>query len=308
MDSRSEKEKRMDIGCRPGECNSARINSKTFFQLVLVLIFLLLSYAAARGQYLVDDPEFEGKIDVVEHLGKTLPRGLPFVSSSGDTVTLGEVLGDELPVLLVLHYSDCPMLCGLVLDGVRKAANGMDLVAGEEYWILSVSIDPMETSQRAKGSEKRYNGELEHKASDKAWQFLVGPPSSIDSLASALGFIYFYDNKAQQYAHPAVIYMLTPESRISRILYGIEFNPRDVKLGLLEAGREVIGDPVDKLLLYCFHYDPDSESYVVFASNVMRAGGAVTLFLLALLLGVLWLRDRRKSFINSGNAERPPHG
>jgi protein SCO1/2 len=268
----------------------------TFCQLVLVATFVLLAFAAvSEGQYLVDDPEFEGKIDVVENLGGEVPAGLPFVDAGGDTVTLGSVLlRGDLPAMLVMHYSDCPMLCGLVLNGVSQAARNVDLVAGEEYRIVSVSVDPMETPQRARQSEERYNGELPEAASPDAWRFLVGPQSSIDSLSAALGFVYFYDEKRDEYAHPAVVHMITPEGRISRYLYGIEFNPRDVKLGLLEAGRGKIGDAVDKLLLYCFHYDPDSESYVVFAGNLMRAGGALTLVLLAGLLGVLWWRDRSK--------------
>jgi protein SCO1/2 len=281
--------------CGPGCSTSGRIGGATFCQLVLVVIFVLLAFAAAsNGQYLVDDPKFEGKIDVVEHLGEEIPVDLPFVDSNGDTVSLRSVLlQDDLPAMLVLHYSDCPMLCGLVLNGVSEAARSVDLVPGREYRIVSVSIDPLETPQRAKASEKRFNGELPEGSDSDSWRFLVGPQSSIDTLANALGFIYFYDEKNGEYAHPALMMLLTPEGRISRYLYGIEFNPRDVKLGLLEAGRGKIGDPVDKLLLYCFHYDPDSESYVVFASNVMRVGGAITLALLALLLGALWWRDHR---------------
>lgn len=280
--------------CGPMCDRPGRIGSMTFFQLVLVVIFLLLAFSAAsNGQYLVDDPEFEGKIDVVEHLGDAIPLDIPFVDARGDTVPFRSVVfEDSLPVMLVMHYSDCPMLCGLVLNGVSKVSQNVDLVPGKDYRIVSVSVDPLETPQRAKASEKRFNGELPEESTPDAWRFLVGPQASIDSLTKAIGFIYFYDEKNDQYAHPALLTLLTPQGRISRYLYGIEFNPRDVKLGLLEAGRGTIGDPVDKLLLYCFHYDPDSESYVVFAGNVMRVGGAVTLTLLALLLGILWWRDR----------------
>jgi protein SCO1/2 len=272
-----------------------RTGPVSFCKATLIVVFVLFAFVSARAQYTLDDPKFKGKIDLQAQLGTVLPGNLPFVNASGDTVTLGSVLGDDLPILFVLHYSDCPMLCGLVLNGISQATQGVDLVPGKEYRIVAVSIDPLETPQRSKGSEKRFNGELPKGSLPGAWRFLTGPQSSIDSLTSSLGFIYFYDKKNKQYAHPAAIFLLTPEHKLSRVLYGIQYNPRDVKLGLLEAGREVIGDPVDKLLLYCFHYDPDSDSYVVFAANLMKVGGVVTLVLLALLIGGLWVRERKRS-------------
>jgi protein SCO1 len=267
----------------------------SFCQLFLVVIFVLFAIASAHAQYNLDDPKFKGKIDLKPELGTVIPSEIPVVNAKGDTVTLGSVLGNDLPVIFVLHYSDCPMLCGLVLNGISEATQNVGLVAGKQYRIVAVSIDPLETPQRSRGSEKRFNGELPKGSLPGAWRFLTAPQASIDSLTNSLGFVYFYDKKNKQYAHPAAIFLLTPEHKLSRVLYGIQFNPRDVKLGLLEAGREVIGDPVDKLILYCFHYDPDSQSYVVFASNVMKIGGVITMGLLALLIGGLWLRERKKA-------------
>ena len=261
----------------------------------MAVIFLLFAIASAKAQYNLDDPKFKGKIDLQPELGTVLPGDLPFIDANGDTVSLGSVLGNDLPVLFVLHYSDCPMLCGLVLNGISQATQGVDLVPGKQYRLVAVSIDPLETPQRSRGSEKRFNGELPKGSLPGAWRFLTGPQASIDSLTSSLGFVYFYDKKNKQYAHPAAIFLLTPEHKLSRVLYGIQYNPRDVKLGLLEAGKEVIGDPVDKLILYCFHYDPDSQGYVVFAANVMKVGGVITMVLLALLIGGLWLRERKKA-------------
>ncbi len=264
-------------------------------KVALVVLFILFAIVQAQAQTAMDNPEFKDKIDLRAQPGDVVPGELPFVDSNGDTVSLGSVLGNDLPVIFVFHYSNCQMLCGLVLEGISKAIQGVGLVPGKEYRIVAVSIDPLETAQTSKSSEKRFTAELPKGSQPGAWQFLTGSQSSIDSLTSALGFIYFYDKKNKQYAHPAAIFLLTPEHKLSRVLYGIQYNPRDLKLGLLEAGRDVIGDPADKLLLYCFHYDPDSNGYVLFASNVMKLGGVITMLLLALLIGGLLLRERRRA-------------
>lgn len=261
-------------------------------QLVLVVIFVLFAVVAARGQLLKSDPSFGGQVDVVENLGGQVPLDVPIVTTTGDTVTLGSYFEDELPVLLILHYNDCPMLCGLVLDGLTKTIRNVPLTPGEDYRIVTVSINPDESPEFAGAYEERYRSELPEEAVGPTWHFHVAPPASIDTLASAVGFEYFYDEKSEQYAHPAVVHVLTDEGTISRYLYGIEYSPTDLRLAILEAGRGKVGDTVDKIVLYCMHYDPDSEGYVVFAENVMKLAGLATVVFLGVFVGGYWVRER----------------
>lgn len=277
-----------------GACNRNARLGVSLCTLTFVLFFLLMAVAVAFGQAVQDSPDFSSKINVVEHLGDTIPLDLPFVNTQGDTVPLGSFFKGDIPVILLLHYSDCPMLCSLVLNGTSKVIRQVDLTPGVDFRVVAASINPRETVQRAAQTEQRYRKELPKGALPETWSFLVGPQSSIDSLANALGFQYFYDKKHDQFAHPAVMHILSPDGHISRYLYGVDYNPRDVRLGLLEASEGKVGTTVDKIVLYCFHYDPDAEGYVVVAANVMRIGGAVTLVLLGVLLGLLWARDRKK--------------
>ncbi|MCB2198685.1 SCO family protein [bacterium] len=276
-------------------CRRTPLGGITVCQLVMIVFFLLMAFSAAQGQINQEKPAFAEKIDIIEHLGDTIPLEIPLNNAEGDTVQLADYFGDGRPVILIFHYSDCPMLCSLVLDGVRDALNNMDFTPGKQYQVLTVSLDPLETTVRTRGTQKRYQKELsdKNKTAD-SWLFFTGAEENVQALTEAIGFKYYYDEKLKQYMHPAAAYILSDEGLISRYLYGIEFNPRDLKLSLLEASEGKVGDTVDRIILYCFHYDPDADGYVVFAANVMRLGGAVTLVALGLLLGILFARDRAK--------------
>ena len=263
--------------------------------IVLFSFIILFVTHSAFGQLIEDNPvEMQG-IDIVENLGGQVPLDLTFVNESGDTVQLGSYFQQDKPVLFSLVYYECPMLCTLVLNGLSNGISKLDWVPGEEYQMVSVSIDPRETPKLAADKKHRYLEELQkEEMSEDGWAFLVGSQDQIEKLADALGFKYFYVEERDQYAHPAAAYLLTSDGRISRYLYGIEFKPNDLKLGLLEASEGKIGTTIDKLLLYCFHYDPSEKSYVVFAQNVMKLGGAVTLLILGVFLAMLWTRDKLK--------------
>ncbi len=257
-----------------------------------ILVTVVIPSAMAFAQATLDNvPELK-KIDVVEHLGDTIPLDLHFTNDHGDPVTLANYFGHGKPVLLNLAYNNCPMLCSVILDGVANGLHDMQLRPGTDFQILTVSIDPTETVKTASGRKHRYSEAVGEMGDPDGWTFLVGDSTQSRALANALGFIYYYDEDLKQYAHPAVTFLLTEDGVISRYLYGLEYKKRDLRLGLLEASDGKIGTTVDRIVLYCFHYDPDAKGYVAFAGNIMRLGGAITLVLLGAFLGLHWARER----------------
>jgi len=242
-----------------------------------------------------DDVEELKGIDVEEHLGGYIPMDLKFTNDRGTEVTLGDYFHDERPVIIVMAYFRCPMLCNLVLNGVSGGVHELGWKPGEKYQILTVSFDPTETIELAAAKKKNYLADAGLDQAVSGWDFLVGEENQSKALAEALGFKYYWDETNQQFAHPAVIFLASGEGKITRYLYGLEYKGKDLKLALLEASKGQIGNTVDRLILYCFHYDPDAGGYVVFAGNVMRLGGAVSLVILGLFIGILWSRDRRRN-------------
>lgn len=255
---------------------------------------VLFAFGTPRAQVVRESvPELQA-IDVEEHLGETVPFDLVFTDDRGGEVQFGQYFGQGKPVVLILGYYECPMLCNLVFNGVVEAIKDGDLNIADDYQIVTVSINPLETYQLAAAKKKNYVQSLGKPEAEWGWSFLVGADSESRRLAEAVGFDYYWDEKRAQYAHPAVVMMLSEEGTITRYLYGIQFEPRDFRLALLEASEGKIGSTIDKLILYCYHYDPDSDGYVVVAGNVMRLGGAATLVILAGFIGLLWYRERRR--------------
>lgn len=250
--------------------------------------------SSALGQAIKkDDPQLRG-VGVEEHLGDKIPLDLTFVNDAGDTVQLSHYFNQGKPVILVLAYYTCPMLCTLVLNGVTDAVRELPWPPGEKYQVLAISIDPRDTPELAAAKKHRYLEALNRKGADAGWDFMVGAADQSKALADAVGFKYRWDEDKQMYAHPAVIFILGEDGKISRYFYGLEYKPADLKLSLLEASQGEIGSTVDRVILYCFHYDPESGSYTVFAANVMKLGGVVTLLLLGSVIGVFWARDRHR--------------
>lgn len=243
-------------------------------------------------------------IDVIEHPGDSILLDLTFINDHGDTVKLGDYFNRGKPVILILAYYECPMLCTYVLNGMSDGVHKLGWSPGEKYQLITISIDPRETADLADGKKKIYLDNLGLPVEDDGWAFMVGEESQSKALANALGFKYFYDEKLKQYAHPAVAFVLTSDGRISRYLYGIEFKPRDLKLALLEASEGNIGSTIDRVLLYCYHYDPKSGGYVVFASNVMRLGGMVTFVLIASFLLIMWRVEKHRKAARARNDNR----
>ncbi len=252
-------------------------------------IFLILSLLSAQT-LTEDDPQLT-KIDVVEHLGDTIPLDLSFINAQGETVKLGSLFLTGKPAILTLAYYECPMLCTFVLNGLGAGLANIPYQSGQDYKLITVSIDPNETAELAATKEALYTKEYKQ----MNWSFLVGDSIDIKRLAEAVGFQYYYDRNSDEFAHPAAVFILTPDGIISRYLYGLNYSGNDLRLSLLEASKGRIGTTIDRILLYCYHYDPEAGSYVLFATNVMRLGGVLTVVFMAIFFTIMWVREKRRS-------------
>jgi protein SCO1 len=255
-------------------------------------------------------PELVG-VDIVEHLGRQLPPSAAFRDSDGSRTRLGNYFDGKRPTVLVFAYHTCPMLCSLVLDATVRSLNNVGWTVGKEFDVVSISIDPKDTPETA--TRKRAQVAASYARAPGAtngWHFLVGEEDEIRKVTDAVGFEYNYDARQKQYAHPAAIYILTPEGRMARYLYGIQYDPGDLRLGLLEAAEGHSLSTTDRLLLFCYHYDPQGKRYSLVAMNVMRLGGAITVFAMGGLLAGMWARERRRARrLESSQAASPrAHG
>jgi protein SCO1/2 len=226
------------------------------------------------------------KVGYDQKLGGQVPLGLGFRDQDGRAVRLSNYFGQK-PVLLVLAYYHCPMLCDMVLTGVTGSLKTMTLDPGKDFDVVVVSIDPNESAVQAAASRANTISRYGRSGTDEGWHFLTGPQPSIDALAASVGFRYVYDAERNEFSHAAGIVILTPEGRISRYLYGIEYAPRDVKLALIESADHKIGTLVDAALLYCFHYDPAIGRYSAMTMRIVRIGAVLTVLGLALMITLL---------------------
>jgi protein SCO1/2 len=255
---------------------------------------LLLVAAAARAD-VAPPPELEG-VTVTEHLGRRLPLDLDFIDAAQRPVRLGSLFGDGKPVVLVLAYFECPMLCGLVLRGTAETLRVLDWRLGREYRAVTVSFDPRDGWQDAGRKQANALAAAGAPSDDGgSWPFLTDSAGSARALADALGFGYRWDGKTQQFAHPAVIFVLTPDGRISRYLYGVEYAPRQLKLALLEASAGRTGSFLDRVIMACYHWDPATRRYGVFVAGFLRVGAGLVLATLTALIVYLVRLERRRA-------------
>ncbi len=235
--------------------------------------------------------ELEG-VTLKQNLGADLPLDLHFTDSEGHDVRLGDLFGKR-PVIVAMVYYECPMLCTLVLNGLTKTMRAMTFNAGEEFDVIAVSIDPDETPELAARKKETYLASYGRPGTDDGWHFLVGDQAAIDTLAEAIGFGFERIEETGEYAHAAALTLATPGGKIARYFYGIEFAPRDLRLGVIEAADEKIGNAIDTLLLYCYRYDPDSGTYSAYAMAMVRLGGVATLLALGGFITLARLSERR---------------
>ena len=257
----------------------------------LALLVVALPASAQRQEPLPKDLEGVG---ITEHPGARLPLDLEFTDENGTSVRLGQYFSGDRPVILTLGYYRCPMLCTLVLNSLVDGLRDLPWTPGREFEIVTVSIDPTETPTLAKLKKQNYLQEYARPGAAGGWHFLTGREENIRKLADTVGFGYRYVQERSQYAHAAAIFVVTPDGRMAKYLYGVVYQPKTVRLALTEAGQGKIGTTVDQLLLYCFHYDAQEGRYVVAASNIMRFGGATTALVVGVWLAVSWRRGVRK--------------
>lgn len=258
--------------------------------------------AAGPMSALAKDVAFDQKLDA------QVPLDLVFRDEHGKAVKLGDYFQEGKPVILTLVYFECPMMCTQVLNGLVDTLKKVNLQPGQDFEMVTVSFDPGETPELAAGKKNTYVQQYGRKGAAEGWHFLTGDEASIKRLTSSVGFRYVYYEQSDQFAHASGIMVLTPEGRTSRYFYGIAYPPQDVRLGLVEASQNKIGSLVDQVLLLCYHYDPTTARYGFVIMSALRLAGAFTVLLLALSIGWMLLRERRRrAAAPSGEAVEAGH-
>ena len=261
---------------------------------IFLFLFVLLPYQNTEAQRNEAKPERLQEVGIEEQLGNTIPGDITFTNSKGKRISTGEIFSDDRPVIINPVYYECPMLCGMVLNGLLEGAQSLAWSPGKEYTILTFSIDPSEGTELAHSNKKNYIANLDKKGAEDGWYFLTGDSTNIKKLADAIGFTFEYDEEQDQYAHSAGIAFASPERKISRYLYGIEYNTLNMRNALYDSSDGKIGSALDKVVMYCYQYDPTSRSYTPVAMNIMKLGGLATFLFLTIFLGLFWLKERGK--------------
>lgn len=266
----------------------------------------LVMSASAHGQADPPIPHELVGVDIIERLNGELPLDTEFVDQKGETIRLGDLFTSERPIILQLGYYKCPQLCNLVLNEMTDTLRELDWTSGQEFDVVSISINPEETWELAAAKRTSYILMYDRRKSGKGWHFLVGSGENSHAVADAVGFRYKKQPDGE-YAHAAGLFVITPDGRVSRYLYGATHSPKTMRLALLEASDGRIGSTLDRFILWCHVYDPDSRSYVLLAVRVMQAGGVLTLLILGVGLSWMWLAERRRSRAGKG-AHAGNHG
>lgn len=270
----------------------------------LVAASLAFTSAAEAGPVSAPDrteaaPKRLKGVDVVEHLGERVPEALAFKDHEGKNVKLGDYLQGGLPVILTFNYSSCPMLCTLQLNAVVDGLKKLEFSAGKEFRIVTVLLDPNETTDTARRFRARYLSQYNRPGSEAGWSFLTGSDANIRAIAKAVGFSYSYNEVRGEYIHPAAITLLSPEGKVARYLYGLEYPDKTLRLGLVEASEGRVGSSLDKLILFCFHYDSTEGRYSPIATRIMQVAGGVSVVILAAFLTILTRRDKKRILVES---------
>ena len=253
-----------------------------------LLLFLILFYFSGLTIYSMEPlPKKLEQVGVSENLGQRLPLDLVFKDSYNNTVTSNILFESDKPTILNLAYYSCPMLCHLVTGALVDGINNLSLELGVDYNILTISIDPKDSVTTAAQFRDMYHTKLTNFENKDSWKFLVGNESDISKLSQALGFNYTYDKKSGEFSHSAVLFVLSSKSEIVRYLYGLQFRSLDLKISLLESKNDSTISTVERLLLFCYNYNPQSTKYVLFAKNLMKIAGLLTVFTIVLMWFIL---------------------
>jgi len=265
-----------------------------------LLLAALLAAAPARAQAppagmpASSQPQILREVGYDQRLGESVPMDIVLRDETGAAVSLRDAIAGK-PTVLSLVYYECPMLCTLTLNGLVGALSALPFEPGREFSLLTVSFDDRERPEQAAARKRAYLARYKHPSAEKSWRFLTGDRESLRRLTDAVGFRYAWDDRTKQFAHPAGVLVLTGDGRIARYLYGVEYAPKDLRLGLVEAGQGRIGSPVDRLLLYCYQYDPAQGRYGAVVMRIVRVGGLVTMIGLGGFVMVMLRRERRQA-------------
>ncbi|HJQ67899.1 MAG TPA: SCO family protein [Blastocatellia bacterium] len=270
----------------------------------IICLFTFVAYlsptVAAQGIYPQNArqpaPPAESKprvlkdVGIDQRLGEQLPLDITLRNENGEPVRLGDFF-KEKPVVLSLVYYECPMLCHEVLTGMTRSFEKLSFSVGKEFEVVTVSFDARETPESARRQKDSYLSWYNRAGASEGWHFLTGDQQAIDRLTEAVGFKYAYDEDTKQFAHASGVMVLTSGGKLARYFYGVEYEPKDMRLGLVEASENRIGSPVDQILLYCYHYDPTTGKYGPVVMNILRLAGIITLMAIALLFVVMYRRN-----------------
>ena len=276
------------------------------------IVAALLVFAAAPASAAAEPgadvrPPALREVGIDQRLGESLPLDAPFRDDHGQSVTLGDLFGGK-PVVLVMTYFECPMLCTLVLNGLTKTLKTMNFEPGKEFDVVVVSFDPRDTPELAAKKKATYVAEYGRVATADGWHFLTGDQAAIARVATAVGFRYKWVPEEKQFAHAAAIMVATPEGRMSRYFYGVDYAGRDLRLGLIEAADHKIGSAVDVLLLFCYRYDPATGKYGAIVLNMVRIGGVATVLVIGAFMAVMFRREAVAERQRQAVAERRRQG
>jgi len=252
-------------------------------------------------------PAILSKVGIAQRLNEQLPLDLTFTDDAGKQVQLGSYFGKR-PAILALVYYQCPMLCSEELNGLTGALQMVNFVPGRDFDVIVVSIDPSEGTDLAAAKKRIYLKRYGHPDTAAGWHFMTGTQANIDALTKAVGFGYVKipgpDGKLTQFAHASSIQIVTPEGKLAQYYMGVEYSPKDLRLGLVEASANRIGSPVDNILTYCYHYDPKTNKHSLIVARVVQLGGLVTLCTLGGFMLVMFRRDARQQDNQDGNSKR----
>lgn len=251
--------------------------------------------APAGERQSTEQPGILREIGVDQKLDTQVPMDLEFTDEHGNKVSLSDYAGDR-PIVLSLVYYGCPMLCGQVLNGLTrslKMLKDVPMVPGTDFEVVTLSFDPSETASLALEKKQNYIKQYDQPGAEKHWHWLTGEEENIKKVADAVGFRYVWDEKQEQFAHASAIFVLTPDGKVSRYFFGIEYSPKDMRLGLTEASDGKIGGPVEKFMLLCYHYDATLGKYSMLVMRLIQAGGLITLLALGSFMFVMLRRDYR---------------
>jgi protein SCO1/2 len=262
-------------------------------QLSLSLFLLSVSSAQIPNQL----PRALRDVGIDQRLGQQIPLDVPFRDETGATVQIGQYFGRK-PVILAPVYYECPMLCTMVLNGLVRGLRPLSFAAGREFDVVAVSFNPAEQPGLAAKKKLTYVQRYGKHSDPAGWHFLTGDEASIRKLMQSIGFRYAWDEDTKQYVHASAVMLLTPDGRLSRYLYGVDYEPKDLRLGIIESSNEKIASAVDQVLLYCFHYDPITGRYGLVIMNVLRAFALLTLGVLLTFVIVMVRRENHSTAVS----------